>query len=625
VATKTAAEPKKPTGKDAAAEKSRVPLPAWAEELRRRYLRGEASQFIIHGNVHDLVFHAGEALMVDEFLCTVMFEGNKDTIALYNTATGVRFAKRKEKFPGVDELLLARSREKVFPILERALMTEDRFALILEYAETLCPAADLSMFGDVDRATLITLHRWASLPALDNSDNLIVLMTENLSELHPRLVSNARVATVRVPLPETEERKAFIRHVMPDFEAASVEKLAETTAGLKLVQIRQILRPEDDELDVDERKQLITQLLGVEATPERVEGLARVTKGMQPEEIRDMVAPKTALPKGGGITPEMEEMVARHKREIIERECSGILEFVTPKHGFEAVGGMEEVKRELTRVARDIRQGNTSHVPMGFLFVGPMGTGKTFVAEAFVKESGLTCVKFGSFRSKWVGATESNLERILAVVGAMGQVIVIIDEVDRALSGNDGGSDGGTESRVIARLKEFMADSKNRGRVLFVLMTNRPDKLDTDIKRTGRVDRKIPFFYAQTAEEVEPILSALIKRHKLEATFELKPHRAEISTKLVNYSSADLEGCVMLAASLADSADRARKISIDDMKRAVADYLPSRDVQMIEFMELLAVYEASNRSMLPAKYAALTADQLSERLELMRMKLGNRR
>lgn len=607
------------------AEKTRSPLPAWAEELRRRYLRGEASQFILHGNVHDLVLHGDDAMMVDEFLCKVMLEGNKDTIALYNTASGVRFAKRKDKFPGVEDLILTRAREKVFPALERALMTEDRFALVLEYAETLCPSADLSMYGDADRATLITLHRWASLPSLDNSDNLIILMTENLSELHPRLVSNARVATIRVTHPDTAERRAFIRHVMPDFEEASVEKLAETTAGLKLVQIRQILRPEDDELDVDERKGLIERLLGEEATPDRVEGLARITKGMSPEEIRNMVAPKAPIPKGGGITAEMTEMVARHKREIIERECSGILEFVTPKHGFDAVGGMEEVKRELVRVAKDIRDGNTAHVPMGFLFVGPMGTGKSFVAEAFAKESGLTCVKFGSFRSKWVGATESNLERILAVVGAMGQVIVIIDEVDRALAGNDGGSDGGTESRVIARLKEFMSDTKNRGRVLFVLMTNRPDKLDTDIKRTGRIDRKIPFFYAQSAEEVEPILRALVRRHKLEPPFDLAQHRAEISAKLVNYSSADLEGCVLLAASIADSADREGKPTLEDFQRAVADYLPSRDVQMIEFMELLAVYEASNRSMLPAKYSALTPDQLSERLERMRLKVGHRR
>ena len=48
------------------------PLPAWAEELRRRYLRGEASQFVVHGNVHDLVLHGGALVPVNEFLCRVL-------------------------------------------------------------------------------------------------------------------------------------------------------------------------------------------------------------------------------------------------------------------------------------------------------------------------------------------------------------------------------------------------------------------------------------------------------------------------------------------------------------------------------------------------------------------------
>jgi SpoVK/Ycf46/Vps4 family AAA+-type ATPase len=85
-----------------------------------------------------------------------------------------------------------------------------------------------------------------------------------------------------------------------------------------------------------------------------------------------------------------------------------------------------------------------------------MGAGKTFVAEAFAKESGLTTIKLKSFRSKWVGATEANLERILQVIQAIGQVVVIIDEGDRSFGNQgDGEGDGGTSSRVIARLKEF--------------------------------------------------------------------------------------------------------------------------------------------------------------------------
>jgi SpoVK/Ycf46/Vps4 family AAA+-type ATPase len=616
---KDASPTEKPT------KKPPEPLPPWADELKRRYVRGEASQFILYGNVDDLVLHDDKLMMVEEFLCNVMLGGNKDTIALYNTSTGVRFAKRKAGIPGLDELLLSRSREKVLPVLERLLLTEDRFAVILEYAETLAPAADLAMYGDVDRATLVMLHRWSSLPALDNTDNLILLLTENLSELHPRLVNNARVAAIRIPVPAEDERKEVIQYLVPHFDAASVDKMSEITAGLKLVQIRQILRPQDSEPDVEERKKFIRVLLGPDATDERIDGLARITKGMNPDEIRKMVAPNAAVPSSEGITPEIEAVVARQKRDIIERECAGLLEFVSPKTGFESVGGMDEVKKELGRVARAIRDGDTGHVPMGFLFVGPMGTGKTFVAEAFAKESGLTAVKFGSFRSKWVGATESNLERILDVLGAMGQVIVFIDEVDRALAGNDGSSDGGTESRVIARLKEFMSDPANRGRILFVLMTNRPDRLDTDIKRTGRLDRKIPFFYAQTPEEVEPILVAQLKRHKLSPDFDVTTKKKEISTKVVGWSNADLEGLVLLAATNADLAGRRDKPTLDDFAKAIGDYLPSRDIDMLEFMELLAVYEASNRSMLPQKYADLTPEDLSEKLQAARMKVGNRR
>ena len=73
---------------------------------------------------------------------------------------------------------------------------------------------------------------------------------------------------------------------------------------------------------------------------------------------------------------------------------------------------MEEVKKELLAIAAEHPRGPTAAAcPMGMLFTGPMGTGKTFVAEAFAKECGLTTIKLKNFRSKWVGATEGNLEQ----------------------------------------------------------------------------------------------------------------------------------------------------------------------------------------------------------------------
>jgi len=87
-------------------------LPPWAEELRRRYLRGEASQFVLHGNVHDLVLHEGKLLGLSEFLGKLL-ERTKDTIALYNVSTGVRFLKRKLSLDGLEDLALARDPAKV--------------------------------------------------------------------------------------------------------------------------------------------------------------------------------------------------------------------------------------------------------------------------------------------------------------------------------------------------------------------------------------------------------------------------------------------------------------------------------------------------------------------------------
>ena len=195
-------------------------------------------------------------------------------------------------------------------------------------------------------------------------------------------------------------------------------------------------------------------------------------------------------------------IVRKRKREIIERECGGLIEFIEPRQGLDSVGGCDYIKTELLEIAKVFQEGDRTLSPMGLLAVGPMGAGKTYVIKAFVKEAGLVAVALKNFRSKWQGSTESNLERVLSTVKAMGPIAVIIDEGDRSFgSGGGQDTDGGTSSRVMARLKEFMSDTDNRGSVLFILMTNRPDRIEVDLKRPGRLDRKIPFFYAQTPAE----------------------------------------------------------------------------------------------------------------------------
>ncbi len=593
-------------------------LPAWADELGRRARRGESAQFVLHGNVQDVVLD--EEAPADERLPTVggfllsWLAQDKDLIVRYNISQGTDFI-HGARPSGYATLSETREPGRVLPVLEQLLLTQRRMALLINYADTVAPAADTSLSLTDDRAAVVTLQRWPMQPIITKNENLVILMVENLSELHPKLVADPRVATIRVPMPDQDERRRLVRHLNPSMATGDVEMMAEATAGLKLVQVHTILAPGKDGADDDER--------------------ARLTRDWTPEQIRRLLkdaAPAQAAPDAA--REEVLRLIAARKREIIERECYGLIEFVEPKHGFDVVGGIEEVKKDLLLIARNIREGRRQRVPMGLLFTGPMGTGKTFVAEAFAKESGLTAIKLKNFRSKWVGATEANLERILQVVQAIGQVMVIIDEGDRAF-GNQGEEDGGTSSRVIGRIKEFMSDTQNRGRVLFVLMTNRPDKLDVDIKRAGRLDRKIPFLYPQTPEEVETIVQAQLRKNRIASELKFPEDRAALAP-IVGSSNADIEAIVLLAADYAAGrrAAEARAdapaqgevpVTLADLQQAVRDYLPSRDVEMLEYMELLAVFEASNRRMLPQKYASVPVEELHARLQALRARVGSRR
>ncbi|HXC72873.1 MAG TPA: AAA family ATPase [Pyrinomonadaceae bacterium] len=558
-------------------------LPVWAEDLRRRYLRGEASMFVLHGNVYDVVLCNRKMTALTEFLTDVLLKESKETIAIYNVATGVRFTKRAANVTEVEDLLLSTQKDRVFAALERLLIGYTKTSVIMEYAEAIAPAGDPNFQSESDRSAIVTLHRWSSLPEIERGDNVVLLVSENLTELAPKLISNPKVAVVEVPMPDYETRREAARLADTRLTEKDAERYAGITAGLKSIQIASILTPQPA------------------AEEESADGESLIA----------------ALP---------DRLIAERKREILERECFGLVEFVAPAHGFEVVGGMEEVKKDLLVIADSIREGRTSRVPMGILFTGPMGTGKTFVAEAFAKECGLTTIKLKNFRSKWVGATEGNLEKILNVIRAIGQVVVIIDEGDRAFGNTDGEGDGGTSSRVIARIKEFMSDTSNRGRILFLVMTNRPDKLDVDLKRAGRLDRKIPFLYVQTPEEVELVAKALLRKNKIKTDVDLSSIRESFSSKLVGYSNADIEAVLLLA-----NEDAARESGGDapvlasHFERAAIDYFPSRDVELLEYMELLAVFESSSRRLLPAKYASLTPEELDTKLRHLRAIVGTRR
>ena len=550
---------------------SELDVPQWAKELRIRYLSGEASIFLLHGNVRDVVPRwngdKSEFVTLREYLVS-MLKRTKDMVAYYNVSEGFKFPTGADK-RSMTNVVNVRS-GPVLEVVEHVITSSNqRAGVILDYVEMIAPMGQISYMSETDKASLVSLERWTSDPAVLQSDNLVVLVCENLADVHKRLSGSASLATVKLGLPNEDERRRLIGSVdrtgvvfeMDDDAFVSV------TAGLSLVQIMGVLR--------------------------------RAKQSGQSISFRT---------------------VSIRKKSIIETECHGLVEFVAPSHGFDHVGGFERLKSDLMGVAELIRTGQRSRVPMGMMFVGPMGTGKTYMAEAFAAESGLTCIKFKNFRDRWVGSTEANLEKVLQVVEGLGYVLLIIDEADRTMaSGGDG--DGGTSSRVIARLKEFMSDTSHRGRVVVLMMTNRPDKLDADLKRSGRLDMKIPFFFPESTDERSLVLKALASKNmvSLSASVDL----SLVASKTNGYSGAELES-VLLAASSVAFGDERDVVNNSDLSAAVLDVLPSRDLKMLKFMELLAVFESSSRKMLPKRYRDLSAQEINSHLESARAGLGNR-
>lgn len=546
-------------------------MPEWANHLRSRFVSGASALFVLHGNVHDLVAWDGEYLPLRQFLAS-MLARTKDTVIFYDVASGLRFASKEMEEPfrlavnarrlleGRAQLPLALPRDpyRLFPWIETFLLDPTQHgAFILEYAETVTPNGDVSFMGEQDRAMRVTLQRWASDPGVLATDNIILLITENLADLDPMVRSAPRLTAIEIPLPDEEERLEFSRWALErDGKVGmAAERIAAQTAGLTNFQLENLFRE------------------------------ARASESrLNPESIRS------------------------RKREFIEKECFGLVEFMESEHDFGVVGGMEHKKAALRRVVAAIKRGEKERVPMGVLLVGPMGTGKSFLMEAFANECGMTALKLKNFRDKWVGSTEGNLEKILTIVKALGNVMVVIDEGDRSIGGQaQGENDGGVNSRVTARLKEFMSDTNHRGSILFAMMTNRPDKLDADMKRPGRFDLKLPFFPPQSEEARIAITKALLKKNKIRHRVNDYPAFAR---RVDGYTGAEIEAVLLIATNFAED-DGRESINDADLTAAAEDFIPSRDAAMMRYMELLAVFECSSRRILPERYRRMSSEDLN--------------
>lgn len=259
---------------------------------------------------------------------------------------------------------------------------------------------------------------------------------------------------------------------------------------------------------------------------------------------------------------------------------------------------------------------------MGYLICGPVGTGKTFLAECYAGSIGIPCVVLRNFRSKYVGETEGNLQQVLTVLRSLGPVVVIVDEADAALGNRRAEGDSGTSARVFSMIAAQMGDTRYRGKIIWMLLTSRPDLLPIDLKRQGRAEVHIPLMYPRKDAEIKAMFAAMARKNKLRIDPQAVPP-VDASRRL---TGADIESIVLAARRLCLAAGR-EEISGDDLRQALDDFVPSAQGLEKEMQEIAAVLECTQRSFLPEEYQQKLAQpdgvlHLQQRLVAIRQLMG---
>ena len=232
----------------------------------------------------------------------------------------------------------------------------------------------------------------------------------------------------------------------------------------------------------------------------------------------------------------------------------------SPDIPWSAIGGLEEVKRELQEAVEwplrypGLYKELKHTLTKGILLHGPSGTGKTLLAKAVATESeaNFISVKGPELLSKWVGESERGIREIFRRARQAAPCVVFFDEIDSVAPtrGGIGMGEGGVgihtgTERMVSQLLTEMDGIQEMHGVVIIAATNRIDMIDTAFLRPGRFD-KIIYVSSPDMKTREKILQIYTKGKPISRDVDIK----KIADKTEGFSGADVSAIVNTAISL---------------------------------------------------------------------------
>jgi len=536
-------------------------------DLSVAFESGASGQFILYGNVHDRMAVGGRLVNIERYIQDELL-GSFDVIFSYDLGNGLTVERGAERLAQwVPAALRTMPQEPLGAI--RFISKYGRYlgnltaigrdqivqvAVIIRGADQLLPADGQGY----EHGSLTSLVReWGSSAPFTQLPFVSLLIADNLNDLEPLIAFAPQATLVRIPLPSVSELQSAVTLLQKEYGQAiprgtDLAGLAAAMTGVSVSTLQQLTK----------------------------------IRAHNKQELHS-------------------SDFAALKKEMVEHDAPGLVEFIESRRTLDDYHGQEALKKWLRQDVTLWRANDLKALPMGYLLCGPIGTGKTFLVECLAGEVGVPVVKLKNFRDKWVGSSEGNLEKILRLIRALGRCIVFVDEADQALGRRESApGDSGLSGRLYSMIAQEMADTSNRGKVIWVLASSRPDLIEVDLKRPGRIDLKVPILPTTTSEESRGLIAALARRYELTITpGELQQLESRLPLMLTPGAA---EALVVKAYRIARTENVSGGIAL---ARALEDYQNPLPQDVLDRQMRLAVREATDLSFVPTSLRHLAQSE----------------
>ena len=463
----------------------------------------------------------------------------------------------EDPFVTMDPSPSAEFRQKLNRLLRQG---RARVGLVISSLELLTPNDPSLNEVAKDEVQLLfsQIQYWASDLDIRRHKHVILLVTHNISDVHPNFTVNPEIPLIEIPFPNYDDRLKFIEQLHDISDGAS--------------QMRKTLGNHRER-----------------------ETLARETIGLNLLGVHDVVQQAEATQQKAGGEP-----LFRYRRESIRTFSRGVLELGETQRGPSGDGWY--VMRTIRDIADGMKNRDLRRVPRGMLLLGPPGTSKEYAARVLAGEANMTLVQLRyasqvgevTININQDGNTyERNLNAGLNFIRGIAPTVVFMDGIEQASPHTTMNPED--HEQVFPRaLVNAISDISLHGRVIWVGASQRPDLMPPIFRRYGVFDTKLIMLPPTGGGRVEILRIFCQGQTSGNINFQALVGGAETD----GLTWRDLLLIVQRANNIAMRAGR-DAFTEGELRQALNDFVPDYSREMQIFMGLLALREANSRMMVP--------------------------